>query len=38
MELNPEERITLETYNTTAKEWSENHATVGFWKEEMEIF
>lgn len=38
MELNPEEKITLETYNTTAKQWSENHAIVGFWKEEMEIF
>lgn len=38
MELNPEEKITLETYNATAKQWSEKHATVGFWREEMEIF
>lgn len=38
MELSLEEKITLETYNTTAKQWSENHATVGFWRKEMEIF
>jgi SAM-dependent methyltransferase len=38
MELTAEEKITLETYNTTAKQWSVKHATVGFWKEEMEIF
>lgn len=38
MQLTPEEKITLETYNATAKQWSENHATPGFWKEEMGIF
>lgn len=38
MKLPPEEKITLETYNTTAKQWSEKHATVGFWKKEMGIF
>ena len=38
MELTAEEKITLETYNATAKQWSEKHATVGFWKEEMGTF
>lgn len=38
MQLTPEEKITLETYNTTAKQWSENHAVAGFWKEEMRTF
>ena len=38
MQLTPEEKITLETYNTTAKQWSEKHATVDFWEQEMEIF
>lgn len=38
MQLTPEEKITIETYNTTAKQWSAEHATVGFWKEEMETF
>ena len=38
MQLTPEEKITLETYNATAQQWSEKHATVGFWKEEMGVF
>ena len=38
MRLTPEEKTTLETYDATAKQWSQRHATVGFWKDEMEIF
>lgn len=38
MSLTAEEETTLNTYNETAQQWSENHATPGFWHEEMKIF
>lgn len=38
MYLTPEEKITLETYNKTAKKWFGEHKTAGFWKAEMDIF
>lgn len=38
MHLTTEEEMTLSTYNATAQQWSEKHATSGFWREEMKIF
>lgn len=38
MQLTPEEKITLENYNTIAKQWAKKHSTSGFWKKEMKIF
>ncbi len=37
-QLIPEEQLTQETYDTNAEIWAKNHATVGFWREEMEFF
>lgn len=34
-ELTPEERLTIATYNKQAESWSSNHASAGFWGEEM---
>lgn len=37
-QLTPEEQLTKETYDTNAEIWAKNHATVGFWGEEMGLF
>jgi len=38
MELTPEEKITLETYNRIAQEWAIKLDISDFWKDELEIF
>jgi len=38
MELSPEEKITLETYDKIAERWHKEHKIPGFWKNEMTLF
>lgn len=38
MNLTTEEGMTLDTYDAIAKQWSEEHAIPGFWREEMRTF
>ncbi|MDX9970376.1 MAG: class I SAM-dependent methyltransferase [Candidatus Gracilibacteria bacterium] len=38
MNLSPEEKITLETYQKIAKEWAISHSNQDFWKKEFEVF
>ncbi|MBA3757961.1 class I SAM-dependent methyltransferase [Candidatus Saccharibacteria bacterium] len=36
--LTNEEKITINTYNKLAKQWSCGHMTKGFWSQELELF
>lgn len=38
MNLTPQEKLTVDTYNTIAKDWANKHFTLDFWQEEIEIF
>ena len=38
MELTPPEKYTLETYNRSATQWSSEHSSRNFWREEMRLF
>ncbi len=37
-QLTPEERMTLETYNSAAEQWSNMRVAHGLWEEELKIF
>jgi len=38
MELTPEEKTTLETYNVIAEGWAQEHSGGDFWRKELNIF